>query len=239
MSPLVTLYLSVYNATSCAGWVYTLYTAAVAVHRGGLPLLYPSMHALKVLQTAALLEVVHAALGLVRSPLATTALQVFARLLVLWGIVALSPAAAASSAFALLVASWGSVEVPRYAYYFVKEVVGEAPFSLTWLRYSLFTVLYPLGIAGEVGCLWAALPGFHVADPLAVSLPNPHNIVFDWHGLLWLLLVFQLHYFFLGSSKWILLQYIYFGLEYRNQHSVFFVYYFYHYTKFLEHLFYL
>ena len=37
-------------------------------------------------QTLAILEIIHAALGLVRSPLGTTAMQVFSRLALVWGI---------------------------------------------------------------------------------------------------------------------------------------------------------
>ena len=53
--------------------------------------------------------------------------------------------------------SWGLVEVPRYLYYFANEVAVVVPGWLHFLRYNLFTVLYPAGITGEVACLWAAI----------------------------------------------------------------------------------
>ena len=72
-----TAYLAVYNAACVAGWTYVL--ALTAAHfRAGRPAseLYDAVEVpLKVVQTAALLEVVHAATGLVRSAVATTALQ--------------------------------------------------------------------------------------------------------------------------------------------------------------------
>ena len=55
---------------------------------------------------------------------------------------------------ALCVGSWALVEVPRYSFFAVKELVGgkenDVPYVLFWLRYSLFAVLYPTGITGEI-----------------------------------------------------------------------------------------
>ena len=37
-------------------------------------------------------------------------------------------------------------QVVRYSWYGFKDLLGSAPFPLTWLRYTLFIVLYPLGV---------------------------------------------------------------------------------------------
>ena len=46
------------------------------------------------------------------------------------------------------------VEVLRYIFYMVALMTGDAtkgtPYPLFWLRYSLFMVLYPTGITGEI-----------------------------------------------------------------------------------------
>lgn len=49
--------------------------------------------ALQITQTVAILEVVHAAVGLVRSPVFTTAQQVASRIFVVWGILTATPEA--------------------------------------------------------------------------------------------------------------------------------------------------
>jgi hypothetical protein len=53
-----------------------------------------------------------------------------------------------------MILSWASVEVPRYAFYMAALITGDAtkktPYPLFWLRYSLFAVLYPTGIFGEL-----------------------------------------------------------------------------------------
>lgn len=59
-----------------------------------------------------------------------------------------------------MIVSWASVEVPRYAFYVAALLTGDAtkltPFPLFWLRYSLFAVLYPTGITGELTVFYAA-----------------------------------------------------------------------------------
>ena len=59
-----------------------------------------------------------------------------------------------------MILSWASVEVPRYAFYVAALVSGDStkatPFPLFWLRYSLFAVLYPTGITGELTVFFKA-----------------------------------------------------------------------------------
>jgi hypothetical protein len=57
-------------------------------------------------------------------------------------------------------------QVVRYNWYWTKITFNDAPYFLTWCRYSFFLILYPLGVAvralGEKGGLvgwrddWAA-----------------------------------------------------------------------------------
>ena len=60
-----------------------------------------------------------------------------------------------------MILAWSMVEVPRYAFYIAALWTGDAtkgtPYPLFWLRYSLFAILYPMGIFGELTvCLTAA-----------------------------------------------------------------------------------
>ena len=59
-----------------------------------------------------------------------------------------------------MILSWASVEVPRYLFYVFAILTGDAtkktPFPLFWLRYSLFAILYPTGITGELTVFFAA-----------------------------------------------------------------------------------
>jgi very-long-chain (3R)-3-hydroxyacyl-CoA dehydratase len=115
---------------------------------------------------------------------------VLSRVVVLWGIVHISPPSQTSVFFPLMAASWAAVEVPRYLFYIVKEN-GSPSYGLTWLRYSMFMVLYPTGISGEVGCLWNALDLVRtrgVEIGASVALPNAWNVAYNHYGTLLFLL---------------------------------------------------
>ena len=108
--------------------------------------------------------------GIVRSPLLTTLLQVSSRLLLVWGIVNAYPRATASSPFySSMLVAWALSEIVRYSYFVFNLRRGssgrpkEVPAFLTWARYNLFYVLYPLGIGSEVALLWKAS---EVAEPV-------------------------------------------------------------------------
>jgi very-long-chain (3R)-3-hydroxyacyl-CoA dehydratase len=140
--------------------------------------------ALKIAQSAALFEVLHPMLGLVRSSVFTVFLQVLSRLVLLWGVCNLAPAAINNWGFAMMLLSWCAVEVPRYAFYALGLVTTNVPAPLVWLRYSLFLVLYPTGITGELLCIWAALPTIAEANYLNFPLPNALNMPFNYYALL-------------------------------------------------------
>ena len=219
------LYLIGYNAACAAGWAYVLYLATCVVFASGVPCCHHEVldaletiyneppllrETLIVVQCAALLEIVHAGIGLVRSPVVVTgesehiytsytsrryssddqhldqpprstptsnprssprsshllrthspshpptfnpAMQVMSRIVALFAVV-YSPIAQAHYGSGLMIFGWSLVEVPRYLFYLAALITGDAtkgtPYPIFYLRYSLFYVLYPLGITGEV-----------------------------------------------------------------------------------------
>eukprot|EP00887_Chlorella_sp_A99_P006090 scaffold22.g6090.t1 len=156
---------------------------------------------LKMAQTAAVMEVVHSATGLVRSPVAITATQVASRLWILWGIVNLAPGPTTGGAVRLLatpggawavqlslttlLAAWGLSEVSRYSFFAAKEL-GLQPYPLLWLRYTGFIVLYPLGVSSELAMAWLAAPAIRQGKLLSIEMPNALNFAFDYHLVCWL-----------------------------------------------------
>ena len=101
------------------------------------------------------MEILHAATGIVKSGVVTTFMQVFSRVWTLWAVMEVAPTAQNSIFTVLACTSWALVEVPRYLFYGAK-ILDILPSWLNWLRYSLFAVLYPTGITGELGCMYFA-----------------------------------------------------------------------------------
>ena len=156
-NPVVTGYLFLYNAACCVGWGLCLVKCIQHIRDQSIETLYTDVEMnLKIVQTAAVLEIIHAAIGFVKSPVMTTFMQVFSRVWTLWAVMHISPMSQTSLFFTLACTSWSLVEVPRYAFY-AFNLLGSVPYPLFWLRYSLFAILYPTGITGELGCMYYSL----------------------------------------------------------------------------------
>jgi very-long-chain (3R)-3-hydroxyacyl-CoA dehydratase len=134
---LKTKYLLTYNSVSALLWLNIL--IRVLSYSSPVPspaALYATTGAFaRWTQTLALLEIAHALTGLVRSGVATTALQVASRVTLIWWIVELYQGpAAGEKAYVSMLGAWSLTEVVRYAY-FVAMLLGEVPGVLVWLRY--------------------------------------------------------------------------------------------------------
>jgi very-long-chain (3R)-3-hydroxyacyl-CoA dehydratase len=95
-------------------------------------------------------------IGIVRAPVATTFLQISSRIILVWIIINPFPYLAKSAFYSSMLIAWSVTEVVRYSY-FVCTLSGYNPGILTWLRYSMFYVLYPLGISSEYWNIWNAV----------------------------------------------------------------------------------
>mmetsp|Transcript_41646 Transcript_41646/g.124487 ORF Transcript_41646/g.124487 Transcript_41646/m.124487 type:complete len:218 (-) Transcript_41646:489-1142(-) len=181
-------------------------TVRVAIMEGGSSAdVYKAVDLpLKVAQSAAFLEIVHSALGIVRSPLFITTTQVFSRLWILWGIVVpvLQPCLAGSVGipgtpplahlgFTTLMLAWASSEVIRYSFFGLKEL-GAVPYVSMWLRYSGFIVLYPVGVASELTMVWLAMPTISKTRMWSIHMPNAANFAVDYTIVCWIVVLLYL-----------------------------------------------
>ena len=159
-------YLLLYNLVSAVGWAVVLNEAVSAFRRGDSPTQAWDAfgQTLLVVQSLAGLEVLHSVLKFVRSPVATTLMQVSSRYGVMWCFTYLFQSSSSHWSLYLMVISWSLVEVPRYLFYAFNLYMVDVPFVLFWLRYSLFAILYPTGISGEILQILQALPALKVAS---------------------------------------------------------------------------
>ncbi|KAL1612779.1 hypothetical protein SLS60_001008 [Paraconiothyrium brasiliense] len=170
-------YLTFYNIVFAALWFTAGITALIFVSFGSSRFeIFDEIEPLvRWIQTLTLVEVVHAAVGLVKSPVSTTAIQVFTRVIQVWMIWYSFPESTASSqAFLILLLAWSAADSIRYLC-LAMNLHGKAPKPLVWLRYTMFYPLYPIGIGAE---WWLMYRSIEPAGKVSPILP------YVWYFLL-------------------------------------------------------
>lgn len=71
------------------------------------------------------------------------------------------------------------IEQFRYPYYSVNSL-GLEIYILTWLRYSIWIVLYPSGLLLEAISMLKAIPYYYYSGKWSISLPNMLNFSFNF-----------------------------------------------------------
>ncbi|KAL8151929.1 hypothetical protein V2J09_021737 [Rumex salicifolius] len=204
LSLLRRVYLSVYN------WA-VLFLGVKTLREDGYKHVYDAVERpLLIAQSAAILEIVHSLVGLVRSPISATLPQILSRLFLAWGILYSYPEVRTHVLVSSLVLSWSITEIIRYSFFGVKEAFGFTPSFLLWLRYSTFLVLYPIGISSEVGLAYLTLPYVKASEKFCVRMPNTWNFSFDYYYACILSILFyipgspHMYTYMLGQRKRVL-----------------------------------
>ncbi|KAL4424771.1 hypothetical protein ABPG77_000811 [Micractinium sp. CCAP 211/92] len=184
-------YLLAYNSVQFAGWAYCLWLVVQQLAQDkGLHGQYAAAgRAVSFFQLLSALEILHAAVGLVGGSPLTSLMQWAGRSNVLFGVVAAVPETQNRPAVGAMFLAWALSEVIRYPWY-AASVAGACPRWLTWLRYTAFIPLYPIGVAGEMNAVYDALPFIAERRLRSVALPNALNFGFDYSLFLKGLMVF-------------------------------------------------
>jgi len=159
---IVTTYLFLYNIFQLVGWSYVAYIGAnLAKEAGSVDALVKSSPweavsvPLRLFQDLACMEVVHSMVGMTSTHWMTVAIQVASRVLLVEAIAYVPEAQSNVFIYGLLLC-WGVTEMVRYSFYALKLLGREVPL-LTWLRYTLFLVLYPAGVTSELFCVYGVV----------------------------------------------------------------------------------
>lgn len=135
-------------------------------------------NAFKFCQLLQYMEVMHPLFGYVKGGLLMPFLQVTARNFVLFIMIDAEERMQTKPVIFYLFLMWASVELIRYPYY-ITTLLKKNIRLLTWLRYSIWIPLYPLGILCEGVSILRNIPYFEETNRFTVSLPNALN--FTWH----------------------------------------------------------
>ncbi|XP_044618084.1 very-long-chain (3R)-3-hydroxyacyl-CoA dehydratase 1 [Equus asinus] len=180
-----TAWLTFYNIAMTAGWlVLAIAMVRFYMEKGTHKGLYRSIQkTLKFFQTFALLEIVHCLIGIVPTSVLVAGVQVSSRIFMVWLIThSIKPIQNEESVVLFLVA-WTVTEITRYSFY-TFSLLDHLPYFIKWARYTFFIILYPVGVAGELLTIYAALPYVKKTGMFSIRLPNKYNVSFDYYYFL-------------------------------------------------------
>ena len=159
------LYLILYNFLQLCGWSFFFFKGInLIINSKSFQEIYSDTHLiLEYCQYGAFMEIIHSIIGLVRSSIFATSIQIIGRIIIV--VILQFFESAISKGYLLIFFAWSIVEIVRYTYYIInllqKEFVKfNIPYLLIWCRYSFFIVLYPIGVSGEMITVWNAKKDF-------------------------------------------------------------------------------
>jgi len=196
-SLLAKIYLLAYNFGQVAGWSYLLFqlfnyyltdlkkTVALWDYVGNTVIYF---------QNAAILEILHAATGIVPSNVVLTTFQVLSRVMLVCGVLLAAPVSIFSPGLPLALFAWSVTEIIRYGFYGL-NLLNAVPSVLVWLRYTTFIALYPIGVTGELLCLYWAQRYAGTQTVWSIEMPNTYNVTFSYYYFLWTVMLLYIPLF--------------------------------------------
>ncbi|KOB74480.1 putative butyrate induced transcript [Operophtera brumata] len=162
------VYLKLYNMFQFVGYMYILAVMSVRYARlehASVADTYAHVGpAMKFLQLMQYLEVMHPLFGYTKGSALVPFLQVSGRAFILFAMVEAEPRMQTKPVVFYLFAMWSMIEIEIYI--------------LTWLRYTMWIPLYPLGIICESIVILRNVPYFEETLRFTISLPNQWNFAF-------------------------------------------------------------
>ncbi|KAL7980190.1 hypothetical protein Chor_001458, partial [Crotalus horridus] len=147
-------------------------------------------------QMFSVMEIVNALIGLIKTPLAPLCLQIFGRNFTLFVVLGSLEEMQSKAVVFFIFYIWSTVEIIRYPYYLLSSIDIEWKI-LTWLRYSIWMPLYPLGMLAEAVAVIQAVPVFNSTGKFSFTLNYPLSITVPFSVFLQLNLII----FFLESDQ--------------------------------------
>lgn len=145
----------------------------------------------KFIQLLQFLEVMHPLFGYTKSSVLVSFLQTGGRAFVLFLMIDAEPRMQTKPVVFYLFLIWSTIEIVRYPYYITQLLNVEISF-LTWLRYTLWIPLYPLGFVCEGIIMLRNIPYFEETQKFTISLPNSYNFALHFPTVIRVYLLFLL-----------------------------------------------
>lgn len=187
------VYLIMYNLFQFVGFMYILIVIGIRYYRDGTSSMagtYEAVgNAFKFVQLLQYMEVMHPIFGYTKGGVLVPLMQVSGRAFILFAMIDHEPRMMTKPVVFYLFIIWSVIEIVRYPYYLTQLMKVELSF-LTWLRYSLWIPLYPLGVLCEGVIILRNIPYFEETKRLSLAMPNKYNFAFHMPTFMYLYLIF-------------------------------------------------
>uniref|UniRef100_A0A3Q2VSG9 Very-long-chain (3R)-3-hydroxyacyl-CoA dehydratase n=1 Tax=Haplochromis burtoni TaxID=8153 RepID=A0A3Q2VSG9_HAPBU len=141
-------------------------------------------------QMMAVLEVINPLLGLVKTGAFPAMIQVAGRNVILFVVFGSLDEMQNKPVVFFVFYLWSTIEIFRYPYYMLACISTEWK-MLTWLRYTIWIPLYPLGVIAEAVAVIQSLPIFDETRLFSLPLPEMLGNSLSFSYTLQLYLVFM------------------------------------------------
>ncbi|XP_061531914.1 very-long-chain (3R)-3-hydroxyacyl-CoA dehydratase isoform X2 [Phycodurus eques] len=172
---LKTGFLFTYNLVQFLGFSWIFVNMTIRLLTFGQDSFYDTFHTISGVmffcQILAAVEVLNAAFGVVRTGVIPTLIQVLGRNFILFVIFGCLEEMQNKPVVFFVFYLWSAIEIFRYPFYMVGCFNTEWKI-LTWLRYSLWIPIYPLGVIAEAVAVIQSIPIFDETNLFSIPLPK-------------------------------------------------------------------
>lgn len=187
------VYLVIYNLFQFIGFTYIMVVIGIRYYRDGFSSVagtYEAVgNAFKFVQLIQYLEVMHPLFGYTKGSPMVPFMQCTGRAFVLFAMIDNETRMQTKPVVFYLFIVWASIETVRYPYYLTQLFKKEISI-ITWLRYTMWIPLYPLGVLCEGIIILRNIPYFEETERFSVALPNSFNWTFHMPTFMYLYLIF-------------------------------------------------
>jgi len=174
-------YLGCYNLFMFCGFVYVLTVMSFRYYNEQeefIPKCYETVgNVFKFLHLLMFLEVLNPLFGYTKGSIFEALIQVCGRNIWLLALIDSEPRMQTKPVVFYLFMTYASVEIIRYPYYLLRIWDMESGL-ITWLRYTIWIPLYPIGFICEGVVALRDIPFFEETETFSILLPNKWNFAF-------------------------------------------------------------
>uniref|UniRef100_UPI003AAA3F60 very-long-chain (3R)-3-hydroxyacyl-CoA dehydratase isoform X3 n=1 Tax=Centroberyx gerrardi TaxID=166262 RepID=UPI003AAA3F60 len=189
---LKSVFLFTYNLVQFLGFSWIFANMTVRLFIFGQDSLYDTFHTISDVmffcQILAAVEVLNAAFGVVRTGVVPTLIQVVGRNFILFIIFGSLEEMHNKPVVFFVFYLWSAIEIFRYPFYMLGCFDTEWK-TLTWLRYTIWIPLYPLGVLAEAVAVIQSIAIFDKTKLFSIPLPKAIGTSISFSHVLYIYLV--------------------------------------------------